>query len=204
MLSPARHHRPGLVGLATLAVAGGLLAGCGGGEGGSRAATSSAGSGPATTQALPPSHRGGGGLRSLDQVPQTPSGTADPADAKLATDWFDLVRKGEDAQAADLMTDGTRFVNGVVLRLRDQAMRVAAADSLPCGAIPVDVGSGAGGYVVLKLRLADKAGAAPCGGTGSPVGVAIHVDHTVDPPRIDDWVRLGGAVEEPADPGTPV
>lgn len=138
-------------------------------------------------------------LPSLSAIPQTASGTADASDRRVAERWFALVRAGKDAEAGALMTNGTRFANIDVLLLRDRVARVAAAESLPCGAEPVDVGGARGGYVVLTLKLVDKEGLPPCDGAGSPVAVAVHVTDG----RIDDWVRVQ-APDAPINRGTPV
>jgi hypothetical protein len=218
----ARPTRPGTGALAAAFVVGALLAGCGGGDEPSASAPST-GPGAATTGAAPPTttdaapstttdaappsttpdlraeRRAFPGLLPLRQVPQAVSQEADPRAERVAEAWFDLVRRGEDERAAELMSDGARFANVVVLELPSRAARVEAAQSLPCGATPTSVGGGADGYVVLSLRLTDKAGSPPCDGTGSPVAVAVHVTDG----RIDDWVRIG-ADGAPVNRGAPV
>ena len=135
----------------------------------------------------------------LAEIPQEATGSADAEDREVAERWFALVRAGEDAEAAKLMKDGTRFANIDVLLLDDGAARRAAAASLPCGAKPVEVGGAKGGYVVLKLELTDKEGLPPCDGAGAPVAVALHVSDG----RIDDWVRVQAA-DAPINRGSPV
>jgi hypothetical protein len=219
----ARPTRPGTAALAAALVVGALLAGCGGGDEpsasapstGPEAATTTRVAPPTTTdaapstttEAAPPSttpdlraeRRAFPGLLPLRQVPQAVSQEADPRAERVAEAWFDLVRRGEDERAAELMSDGARFANVVVLKLPSRAARVEAAGSLPCGATPTSVGGGANGYVVLSLRLTDKAGSPPCDGAGSPVAVAVHVTGG----RIDDWVRIG-ADDAPVNRGAPV
>lgn len=164
---------------------------------------------PATTGATPPSGPSAETRRlerklfpdvpPLAEIPQEATGTADAEDRKVAERWFALVRAGEDAQAAKLMKDGTRFANIDVLLLGNRAARRAAAASLPCGAKPVEVGGARGGYVVLTLELTDKEGLPPCDGAGAPVAVALHVSDG----RIDDWVRVRAA-DAPINRGAPV
>jgi hypothetical protein len=205
--------RPRAGRLALVLAAGALLAGCG--SDASRDDSASATTVPPATTApsapgtvtpgpgaVPPGHGPRGGLPGLEQVPRRAEGAADPAARRVAEEWFTRVRRGDDAGAASLMADGARYVNGAILVLRDRAARVAAAAGLPCGALPIEIGGAAGGYVVLSLRLTAKAGAGPCDGEGSAVSVAIHVRTDDGPARIDDWVRVdpGSA----PDPGTPV
>lgn len=200
-------------GLALFLVAGVLLAGCGSNapsdeptaaraEPPSTTAPSSPGTTVPGAGAMPPGHGPRGGLPGLEQVPRQATGAADPAARRVAEDWFARVRRGDDDGAAGLMADGARYVNGGILVLRNRAARVAAAAGLPCGALPIEVGGAAGGYVVLSMRLTSKAGAAPCDGEGSAVSVAVHVKQGDGPARIDDWVRVdpGSA----PDAGTPV
>jgi hypothetical protein len=169
------------------------------------AAPTTTGTTPRTTPSSPPGaaeeaeRRAFPDLRRLQSVPQEGDGTADPTTRRIAERWFDLVRRGENRQAGDLMADGTRFANIVILKLQNRAARTAAAEGLPCGAVPTDVGGAAGGYVVLTLRLTNKAGEPPCEGAGAPVAVAVHVTDG----RIDDWVRVGAA-DAPVNQGTPV
>lgn len=193
-----------------------VLAGCGGGDDPGSAAATPATTGPSgTTRTAPPAstdsappaitpderaeRRAFPDLLPLPRVPQTVSGTASAEDRRVAEAWFDLVRRGEDERAADLMADGTRFANVAVLELPSRAARVEAAGSLPCGAVPTTVGGGRDGYVVLTLRLVDKAGAPPCDGAGAAVAVAVHVTDG----RIDDWVRIQ-ADDAPVNRGAPV
>jgi hypothetical protein len=205
--------RPRAGGLALFLAAGALLAGCGSDAPADESASATtappattAPSGPGTTApgagAVPPGHGPRGGLPGLEQVPRQATGTADPTARRVAEGWFARVRRGDDDGAAALMADGARYVNGDILVLRDRAARVAAAASLPCGALPIEVGGAAGGYVVLSMRLTSKAGAAPCDGEGSAVSVAVHVKRGDGSARIDDWVRVdpGSA----PDPGTPI
>ncbi|WP_022930409.1 hypothetical protein [Patulibacter americanus] len=205
--------RPRAVGLAPFLVAGALLAGCGSdapsGESASVTAAPPATTAPTAPEtappgpgAMPPGHGPRGGLPALEQVPRRAEGAADPAARRVAEEWFARVRRGDDVGAAALMADGTRYVNGAILVLRNRTARVAAAAGLPCGALPIEIGGAAGGYVVLSMRLTAKAGAGSCDGEGSAVSVAIHVKTGDGPARIDDWVRVdpGSA----PDPGTPV
>lgn len=217
--------RPGA--LAAVLVCAALLAGCGGDDDPVAAGPTSTREAPggATTPTTPttPAEPGGPGttttptgpelpprarraerrlfpdLPSLTAIPQESTGPADAADRRVAERWFALVRAGEDERAGALMLDGTRFANIDVLKLGNRAARVAAAESLPCGAEPVDVGGAKGGYVVLTLKLVDKEGLPPCDGAGSPVAVALHVTDG----RIDDWVRVQ-APDAPINRGTPV
>ncbi|CAB4915143.1 unannotated protein [freshwater metagenome] len=138
-------------------------------------------------------------LPPLREVPQTATDPADAADRRVAEQWFSLVRRGQDERAAALMADGARFSNFDVLLVKNRAARVAVAQSLPCGASPVSVGGAEGGYVVLTLKLTDKAGEPPCDGAGAPVAVALHVEDG----RIDDWVRVQ-ADDAPINRGAPV
>lgn len=160
---------------------------------------------PTTTGAAPPSsaeeaeRRAFPDLRRLQTVPQESDRTADATTRRVAEQWFDLVRRGKDEDAGALMADGTRFANFVILKLDNRAARNAAADSLPCGAVPTDVGGAEGGYVVLTLKLVDKVGEPKCTGAGEPVAVALHVTDG----KIDDWVRVGAA-DAPINRGTPV
>jgi hypothetical protein len=177
-------------GLALFLVAGVLLAGCGSDASPDDSASATTAP-PATTApsapgATPPGHGRRGGLPGLERVPRQAEGAADPEARRVAEEWFARVRRGDDAGAASLMADGTRYVNGEILVLRDRAARVAAAASLPCGALPIEIGGAPGGYVVLSMRLTAKAGAGPCAGEGSAVSVAIHVKTGDGPARIDD------------------
>jgi hypothetical protein len=203
--------RPRVGGLAPFLVAGVLLAGCGSDPSSENAAsatttTTTAPTAPGTNApgpgAMPPGHGPRGGLPGLERVPRQAEGAADPAARWVAEEWFARVRRGDDAGAASLMADGARYVNGDILVLRNRAARVAAAASLPCGALPIEIGGAAGGYVVLSMRLTAKAGAGPCAGEGSAVSVAIHVKTGDGPARIDDWVRVDPG-SAPAQ-GTPV
>ncbi|MDO9408100.1 hypothetical protein [Patulibacter sp.] len=201
--------------LVALLGAGAVLAGCGGDDPSpSASATTTT---PTTTQQAPsttapsttipaPSadelraeRRAFPDLPPLREVPQTATDPADAGDRKVAEQWFDLVRRGQDEKAAGLMADGARFSNFDVLLVKNRAARVAVAGSLPCGATPVSVGGAEGGYVVLTLKLTDKAGEAPCDGAGAPVAVALHVEDG----KIDDWVRVQ-ADDAPINRGAPV
>ncbi|MEV4419580.1 hypothetical protein AB0L40_06315 [Patulibacter sp. NPDC049589] len=135
----------------------------------------------------------------LKRVPQTADRDADATTRRIAERWFSLVRQGKDAQAGALMANGSRFANVAVALLPDRAARTEAAESLPCGAVPTAVGGARGGYVVLTLKLVNKAGQPPCDGAGNPVAVSLHVKDG----KIDDWVRVG-ADDAPINQGTPV
>lgn len=194
---------------------GAVLAGCGGNDASDSAAATTTGTtttqeapsttAPSTTVPLPSAEelraerRAFPDLPPLREVPQTATDEADAGDREVAEKWFSLVRRGEDERAAALMADGARFSNFDVLLVKNRAARVAVAGSLPCGAEPVSVGGAKGGYVVLTLKLTDKAGEAPCDGAGAPVAVALHVTDG----RIDDWVRVQ-ADDAPINRGAPV
>jgi len=211
----APHHVLSRTGVLAVLSAGALLVGCGDDEAPSASAGTTTGG--TTTQAAPtttaptttapaPSaeaqraeRRAFPDLPPLREVPQTGTGEPDAADRDVALEWFSLVRRGKDAQAARLMADGARFSNFDVLLVQNRAARVAVAESLPCGAEPVRVSGAKGGYVVLTLKLTDKAGSPPCDGAGAPVAVSLHVTDG----RIDDWVRVG-AEDAPINRGTPV
>lgn len=160
---------------------------------------------PTTTGSAPPSsaeeaeRRAFPDLRRLQTVPQEGDRAADPTTRRIAERWFALVRSGKDEEAGALMADGTRFANFVILKLENREARNAAASSLPCGAVPTDAGGAEDGYVVLTLKLTDKAGEPRCTGAGEPVAVALHVTDG----KIDDWVRVGAA-DAPVNQGTPV
>lgn len=205
--------RPRVGRRALFLVAGVLLAGCGSDASPENSASATT-TPPGTTApsapgraapgpgAIPPGHGPRGGLPALERVPRQAEGAADPAARRVAEEWFARVRRGDDARAAALMADGARYVNGDIVVLRNRAARIAAAASLPCGALPIEIGGAAGGYVVLSMRLTAKAGAGPCDGEGSAVSVAIHVTTGDGPARIDDWVRVDA--RSAPDPGTPV
>lgn len=208
--------RPRAAAVAVLLTVGTLLTGCGGDDdsGSSASATTTAATttqeAPTTTappatvpgpsaEELRAERRAFPDLPPLREVPQTATDEADAADREVAEQWFSLVRRGEDAKAAALMADGARFSNFDVLLVKNAAARVAVAGSLPCGASPVSVGGAKGGYVVLTLKLTDKAGSPPCDGAGAPVAVSLHVKDG----KIDDWVRVQ-ADDAPINRGAPV
>ncbi|WP_026911404.1 hypothetical protein [Patulibacter minatonensis] len=134
----------------------------------------------------------------LRKVPQAGDRSPDARTVAIAERWFAAIRRGRAGEAADLMADGTRYSNVYTAQLSDRAARLAVSDDLPCGAVPTEVAGARGGYVVLTLKLVDKAGEPPCDGAGAPVAVSLHVTDG----KIDDWVRVVAA-DAPINKGAP-
>lgn len=164
----------GLLGL----LAAGVLASCGGDSDSSDAARTDMG---AFVVPLPPA-RG--------------PATRVEADAEdVVRRWADTLRRGDVAGAAALFSLPTVVANGtrpVTLDTRTQVRMFN--DSLPCGAIVLDVVPAAHGFLVATVRLTERPGPGSC---GSGAGNTARTAFLVEDGRIAFWLRLP---DRPADP----
>ncbi len=156
-----------------------LVAGCGGGGGGqdtaSRATSTPTTRAPQTDPARPPA-----------SVPQKATGPADAASARVIRAWSRALRRGDVEGAARYFSLPSKFQNGTpVLTIDIPPERIAINEALPCGGIPVRLGS-AGPFTIVTFKLVKRVG----GDCGSAVGATARSAIRVADRHIREWYRL--------------
>ena len=175
-----------------------LAGGCGGG--GHKAATT-------TTTTPPAAARPKAGPNPLDpppNIPQQATGTADAASVRVIEGWARTLRRGDVEKAARYFSLPSKFQNATpVLTIDIPAERIAINEALPCGAVPIKLGS-AGAFTIVTFRLVERAGGDCAAAAGAKARTAIRVAAG----QIREWYRLpdapGGNGSQAPDGSTPV
>ena len=174
-----------------------VAGGCGGG--GDKAARTTATAPPASTQPK----AGPNPLDPPPNVPQQATGNADAASVRVIRAWARTLRRGDVEKAARYFSLPSKFQNATpVLTIDIPAERIAVNQALPCGAVPVKLGS-AGAFTIVTFRLVTRAGDS-CSAVGANARTAIRVAGG----QIREWYRLpdqpGGNGSQAPDGSTPV
>jgi hypothetical protein len=175
-----------------------LVGGCGGGA--NKAATTTATTPPTAT-------RPKAGPNPLDpppNVPQQATGKAEAASARVIRAWSRTLRRGDVERAARYFSLPSKFQNATpVLTIDIPAERIAINEALPCGAVPIKLGS-AGAFTIVTFRLVERAGGDCAAAAGAKARTAIRVADGL----IREWYRLpdapGGNGSQAPDGSTPV
>ncbi|HEX4345407.1 MAG TPA: hypothetical protein VHZ31_07590 [Solirubrobacteraceae bacterium] len=180
--------------LASIVLATGLLAGCGGSSGTpGRAATQAAT--PRSTPAPPAGARDPFEIPA--DVPLKATGPADPARVKVIRAWSAALRDGDVAGASAQWAVPAKVQNGSpVLRLSSAAEVRIFNGALTCGSVVTSTGGASGGFTIVKVRLTRRRGADCGSGAGRSARTAILVRGG----RIVAWYRLP---DDPSAPGLP-
>jgi hypothetical protein len=181
-----------------LVVAALLAGGCGGGA--DKTSKSTATTPPATT-------RPKAGPNPLDppaNVPQQATGQADAESVRVIKAWARTLRQGRVEKAARYFSLPSKFQNATpVLTIDIPAERVAVNEALPCGAVPIKLGS-AGAFTIVTFKLVKRTG----GVCGAAVGAKARSAIRVAGGQIREWYRLpdqpGGNGSQAPDGSTPV
>ncbi|HEY1538515.1 MAG TPA: hypothetical protein VGF63_03880 [Solirubrobacteraceae bacterium] len=177
--------------LATIVLATGLLAGCGGSSGAPRRSAAQAAA-PRSTP-VPPSGAHDP-LQIPANVPLKATGPADPARVKVIRAWSAALRDGDVAGASAQWGVPARVQNGSpVLRLSSAAEVRIFNGALTCGSIVTSTGGASGGFTIVRVRLTQRRGADCGSGTGHSARTAILVRGG----RIVAWYRLPDAPNAP-------
>jgi len=176
-----------------------LVGGCGGGGGAQDKATSTATTPPAATQPK----AGPNPLDPPPNVPQQATGKADAESARVIRAWSRTLRRGDVAGAARYFSLPSKFQNATpVLTIDIPAERIAINEALPCGAVPIKLGS-AGDFTIVTFRLVTRTGDS-CSAVGATARTAIRVADR----HIREWYRLpdtpGNNGSKEPDGSTPV
>ncbi len=177
-----------------------LAGGCGGGGDKAGTATTTATTPPAATQPK----AGPGPLDPPANVPQRATGRADPSSARVIRAWARTLRRGDVEKAARYFSLPSKFQNATpVLTIDIPAERIAINQALPCGAVPVKLGS-AGEFTIVTFRLVERTGGDCSAAAGAKARTAIRVADG----QIREWYRLpdepGGNGSQEPDGSTPV
>jgi hypothetical protein len=175
-----------------------LVGGCGGGS--DKAANTTATTPPATTQPK----AGPDPLDPPANVPQQATGKADAESARVIKAWSRTLRQGRVKQAARYFALPSKFQNATpVLTIDIPAERIAVNEALPCGAVPIKLGSAAA-FTIVTFRLVKRTG----GDCGTAVGAKARSAIRVAGGHIREWYRLpdepGGNGSQEPDGSTPV
>lgn len=188
---------------ALVALGGGLLAGCGGGD---RTVTLQDRPGtrtlatPPSAPPLPPA-----AFQVPRGVPRVSDGSpTDAVSRRVIRKWLSALRQGDIPRAARFFAVPSKVQNGTrVLTLGSARARVAFNAAFPCGARATKLERGGRGFTIVEFVLTQRAGADCGSGTGNGARSAIRVTrgHIVEWYRLDD-LPLPGA--QPAAPGTTI
>lgn len=183
--------------------AGGLLAGCGGGD---KAVTLQDRSGartlatPPSAPPLPPA-----AFQVPPGVPHTSDGTAtDAVSRRVIRKWLSALRQGDIRRAARFFALPSKVQNGTrVLTLASAPARVAFNEAFPCGARATKLEQGGRGFTIVEFVLTQRRGADCGSGTGNAARSAIRVrgGHIAEWYRLDD-LPAPGAPPPATAPGT--
>jgi hypothetical protein len=181
-------------------VAAALLAGgCGGGAGKDK---------PGSTATAPPTatqpKAGPNPLDPPPTVPQQATGRAEAESARVIRGWSRTLRRGDVEKAARYFALPSKFQNATpVLTIDIPAERIAINEALPCGAVPIKLGS-AGAFTIVTFKLVKRSG----GVCGAAVGATARTAIRVAGGQIREWYRLpdapGGNGSQEPDGSTPV
>ena len=174
------------------------VGGCGGAGG--RSAQSTATAPPAAAQPKPAPNP----LDPPANVPQRTTGRADAESARVIREWARTLRRGQVEKAARYFSLPSKFQNATpVLTIDIPAERVAVNQALPCGAVPIRLGS-AGAFTIVTFRLVERRGGDCSAAAGAKARSAIRVAGG----QIREWYRLpdepGGNGSQEPDGSTPV
>jgi hypothetical protein len=163
-----------LIAATAMAIAVGVLVGCGGG-------------GADTT------------ISGESGTSQDVHGNADPEQVDVIRGWVDSLRRGDVDKAASYFAIPSVAENGPILtRITNHARAVAFNRSLPCGA-RLTRAEAAGRFTTATFRLTERPGPGTCGqGTGGKAETSF----VIRDGKIVQWRRVG-ATPQPA-PGQAV
>ena len=118
----------------------------------------------------------------------TPTGSVDPAAARVIRAWADTLRRGDVTGAARYFALPSLVSNGTpALQLRTRADVREFNRALPCGAKVIKLVPAAHGFVLATFRLTERPGAGSCGsGTGATARTGLRVRQG----HITDWLRV--------------
>ena len=175
-----------------------VIAGCGGGSG--KSAVTTAKTPPASTQPKAAPNP----LDPPANVPQQATGKADAESARVIRAWARTLRRGQVEKAARYFSLPSKFQNATpVLTIDIPAERIAVNQALPCGAVPIKLGS-AGVFTIVTFRLVERRGGDCSAAAGAKARSAIRVADG----HIREWYRLpdepGGNGSQEPDGSTPV
>ncbi len=137
-------------------------------------------------------------------VPQKATGKAGAESVRVIEAWARALRRGEIEKAARYFSLPSKFQNATpVLTIDIPAERVAINEALPCGAVPVKLGS-AGAFTIVTFKLVERVGGDCSSAAGAKARSAIRVADR----HIREWYRLpdepGGNGSQEPDGSTPV
>ena len=136
-------------------------------------------------------------------VPDRATGPAADASRRVINDWLKALRRGHIKTAAHFFALPSKFQNATpVLTIDIPAERIAINEALPCGAVPIKLGS-AGDFTIVTFRLVTRTGDS-CSAVGATARTAIRVADR----HIREWYRLpdtpGNNGSQEPDGSTPV